>query len=70
MAERVRRIILTQLPILWIFGLTAQGKISNYGKSYCCATQLTCNGCEYIVEANDKLKSTMFYVHQVQGGSK
>lgn len=51
-----------------VSSVIAQGKISNYGKSYCYATQLTCNGCEYMVEANSKTKSTMFYVYKVKGG--
>lgn len=39
-----------------------QGKISNDGKNYCFATSFVVNGDEYMVVANDKTKSTMFYV--------
>lgn len=39
-----------------------QGTISNYGKSYCQSTVFNVNSTEYTVVANDKIKSTMFYV--------
>lgn len=39
-----------------------QGKISNDGKNYCFATSFVVNGDEYMVVANDKTKSTMFYI--------
>lgn len=51
-----------------VSSVIAQGKISNDGNSYCYATQFSYNGCKYMVEANDKSKSTMFYVYKVKGG--
>ena len=39
-----------------------QGKISNCGKNYCQSTVFNVNSTEYTVVANDKTKSTMFYV--------
>ena len=45
-----------------IWSVINQGKISNEGKSYCFATVFQVNGTEYQVVANDKTKSTMFYV--------
>lgn len=49
-----------------VLSVITQGKISNYGKSYCYAIQLSYNGCEYMVESNDKGKSLMFYVYKVK----
>ena len=45
-----------------VWSVITQGKISNEGKSYCYATVFNVNGTEYNVVANDKTKSTMFYV--------
>lgn len=45
-----------------VWSVINQGKISNEGKSYCFATVFSVNGTEYKVVANDKTKSTMFYV--------
>ena len=42
----------------------SQGKISNGGKSYCYATLFEVNAQKYMVEANDKGKSQMFYVYK------
>ena len=47
-----------------IWSVINQGKISNEGKSYCFATVFKVNGTEYQVVANDKTKSTMFYVRR------
>ena len=44
--------------------IVSQGKISNEGKSYCYVTVFKVNGMEYKVVANDKTKSTMFYVRR------
>lgn len=51
-----------------VSSVIAQGKISNNGNSYCYVTQFSYNGCKYMVEANSKTKSTMFYVYKVKGG--
>lgn len=45
-----------------VLSVINQGKISNEGKSYCYVTVFKVNGTEYKVVANDKTKSTMFYV--------
>lgn len=45
-----------------VWSVINQGKISNCGKSYCYATVFKVNGTEYKVVANDKTKSTMFYI--------
>ena len=45
-----------------VLSVVHEGKISNEGKSYCYATVFKVNGTEYKVVANDKTKSTMFYV--------
>ena len=53
-----------------VWSVINQGKISNEGKSYCFATVFKVNGTEFQVVANDKTKSTMFYVCRVKGDSK
>ena len=45
-----------------VLSVIHQGKISNEGKSYCYATVFKVDGTEYKVVANDKTKSTLFYV--------
>lgn len=45
-----------------VLSVIHEGKISNEGKSYCYATVFKVDGTEYKVVANDKTKSTMFYV--------
>ena len=46
----------------------SQGKISNGGgKSYCYDTLFEVNAQKYMVEANDKGKSQMFYVYKKRG---
>lgn len=50
------------LAIQLVESVIRQGKISNEGKSYCFATSFTVNCDKYMVVANDKTKSTMFYV--------
>lgn len=45
-----------------VLSVIHEGKISNEGKSYCYAMVFNVNGTEYKVVANDKTKSTMFYV--------
>ena len=45
-----------------VLSVIHEGKISNEGKSYCYATVFNVNGTEHKVVANDKTKSTMFYV--------
>lgn len=50
------------LAVQLVESVIRQGKISNDGKNYCFATSFTVNGDEYMVVANDKTKSTMFYV--------
>ena len=47
-----------------VWSVINQGKISNEGKSYCYVTVFKVNGMEYKVVANDKTKSTMFYVRR------
>lgn len=44
--------------------VVAQGKMSNKGKSYCYAMQFELDEQRYMVEANDKGKSQMFYVYK------
>lgn len=51
-----------ELALRLVLSVINQGKISNEGKSYCYATVFKVNGTEYKVVANDKTKSTMFYV--------
>lgn len=58
--------VLTQL----VWSVVVQGKISNEGKSYCYATMFEVNGQQYMVEANDKGKSQMFYVYKKKGGEQ
>ena len=50
------------LAIQLVESVIRQGKISNEGKSYCFATSFNVNGFEYMVVANDKTKSEMFYI--------
>ena len=45
-----------------VLSVIHQGKISNEGKSYCYATVFKVDGTEYKVVANDKTKSTIFYI--------
>lgn len=45
-----------------VWSVINQGKISNCGKNYCYATVFKVDGTVYKVVANDKTKSTMFYV--------
>lgn len=45
-----------------IWSVINQGKISNKGKNYCFVTVFSVNEAKYRVVANDKTKSTMFYV--------
>lgn len=45
-----------------VLSVIHEGKISNEGKSYCYTTVFKVDGTEYKVVANDKTKSTMFYV--------
>ena len=47
-----------------VLSVIHQGKISNEGKSYCYATLFEVNAQKYMVEANDKGKSQMFYVYK------
>lgn len=47
-----------------VLSVIHQGKISNEGKSYCYATVFKVDGAEYQVVANDKTKSTMFYINK------
>ena len=49
-----------------VWSVINQGKISNDGKSYCFVTVFKVNGTEYQVIANDKTKSTMFYVRRTK----
>lgn len=51
-----------ELALKLVWSVINQGKISNEGKSYCYATVFKINAMEYQVVANDKTKSTMFYV--------
>ena len=51
-----------ELALQFVLSVIHQGKISNEGKSYCFATVFKINGTEYEVVANDKTKSTMFYI--------
>lgn len=50
------------LAVQLALSVIRQGKISNDGKNYCFATSFVVNGDEYMVVANDKTKSTMFYI--------
>lgn len=50
------------LAVQLVESVIRQGKISNDGKNYCFATSFVVDGDEYMVVANDKTKSTMFYV--------
>lgn len=50
------------LAVQLALSVIRQGKISNDGKNYCFATSFAVNGDKYMVVANDKTKSTMFYV--------
>ena len=50
------------LAIQLVESVIRQGKISNEGKNYCFATSFNVNGSEYMVVANDKTKSEMFYI--------
>lgn len=52
------------LAVQLVESVIRQGKISNDGKNYCFATSFVVNGEEYMVVANDKTKSTMFYVER------
>lgn len=52
------------LAVQLVESVIRQGKISNEGKNYCFATSFNVNGFEYMVVANDKTKSTMFYVEK------
>ena len=45
-----------------VLSVINEGKISNEGKNYCFVTVFKVDGTEYKVVANDKTKSTMFYV--------
>ena len=45
-----------------VLSVIHEGKISNEGKNYCFVTVFKVDGTEYKVVANDKTKSTMFYV--------
>lgn len=47
-----------------VLSVIHEGKISNEGKSYCYATVFKVDGTEYKVVANDKTKSTMFYINK------
>lgn len=49
-----------------VWSVIKQGKISNEEKSYCYATVFNVNGMKYQVVANDKTKSTMFYITNVE----
>lgn len=51
-----------ELATQLVWSVIRQGKISNEGKSYCFVTVFNVNGTAYRVDANDKTKSTMFYV--------
>lgn len=53
-----------------VSAVVAQGKMSNEGKSYCYATLFEVDGQQYMVEANDKGKSQMFYVYKKKGGEQ
>ena len=48
----------------FVSSAVSQGKISNEGKSYCYDTLFEVNAQKYMVEANDKGKSQMFYVYK------
>ena len=50
------------LAVQLVESVIRQGKISNEGKNYCFAKSFVVNGDEYMVVANDKTKSTMFYI--------
>lgn len=52
------------LAVQLVESVIRQGKVSNDGKNYCFATSFVVNGEEYMVVANDKTKSTMFYVER------
>lgn len=52
------------LAVQLVESVIRQGKISNDGRNYCFATSFVVNGGEYMVVANDKTKSTMFYVEK------
>lgn len=52
------------LAVQLVESVIRQGKISNDGKNYCFATSFVVNGDEYMVVANDKTRSTMFYVEK------
>ena len=45
-----------------VLSVINEGKISNEGKNYCFVTVFKVDGTEYKVVANDKTKSTMFYI--------
>ena len=45
-----------------VLSVIHEGKISNEGKSYCFVTVFDVSGAKYQVVANDKTKSTMFYL--------
>lgn len=47
-----------------VSSVVAQGKMSNKGKSYCYAMLFELDEQQYMVEANDKGKSQMFYVYK------
>ena len=51
-----------ELALRLVLSVIHEGKISNEGKSYCFVTVFNVSGTEYKVVANDKTKSTMFYV--------
>lgn len=62
--------ISNEMMLSLVSSVVAQGKISNEGKSYCYATMFEVNGQQYMVEANDKGKSQMFYVYKKKGGEQ
>ena len=51
-----------ELALRLVRSVIYEGKISNEGKSYCFVTVFNVSGATYQVVANDKTKSTMFYV--------
>ena len=51
-----------ELALRLVLSVIHEGKISNEGKSYCFVTVFNVSGAEYKVVANDKTKSTMFYI--------
>ena len=51
-----------ELTLRLVLSVIHEGRVSNEGKSYCFVTVFDVSGSNYKVVANDKTKSTMFYV--------